>query len=473
MTRHLTLLAAVAAAGFALVVSGCEAGSQDVQPIGGTGSDAGVASDAGGTGGGSTGGSTGGTTGGTTTGGAPDGGTTGGGTGGDAATTCTPGFKFCSDTTLYVCAADGSKYDQTECSGGCDQDHCIGTGACTPGQKICEGDKTLKVCDQSGQWVPSACQTKCLDGACVSCSPGEKLCEKSGQAVLQCAQDGKTANVLQECPFGCDTTTVACKEAACAKGQKRCAPDAQGYVEFCLESQTGWAKATQPCKEKCVNGECFVSACTPGQKQCGVEGVEQCKQDGTAFALVTACKEGCLTPPQGDPVCATCKAGDVRCNAYTVQECTDPLEGWADVKECSILETCSQGACVDMLFLDGANTKEQNYLLFAKAAQDCWKKAKTGSCRGLNTTGIDYPISASDLSGWWCDNADSLKGEFASTEDWDAVNDIMGCGTFDKEDMTFNNGINPALDGIECLGYDGSFGGVNSKEIIVDLCEAF
>jgi len=401
-------------------------------------------------------------------------------TGGDTGPVqqCTPGDAFCNGSTLFTCKPDGSDLTSQTCENGCDGGKC--KAGCQPNQSACKADgKTVVTCDAQGVETEQLCETKCDQGACVEklCEPNQILCEIGGKKLVKCSPDGLSAETHDICPYGCVEEAAECSDPACDEGEKRCAPDSPLVVELCKADQTGWKKADAPCKEECEEGECIVKFCTPDEEQCGALGTEVCNAEGSAFESIEPCKWGCLVTEAG-PVCALCKDGQVECNDNAVVECSDPVgEGFKTIKECTELQQCENGDCLDVLVLDGSLEKEGNYLLLLKAFIDCYEAAVDGLCRGIDSTAIDYLISEKDISDWFCDDKDgNISTLFDSEEQYAVATNVMGCGTFDFQDYSFDvEEIEPNQKDYVCIGYSSAlaFTDTNSKEVIVKPCADF
>jgi hypothetical protein len=389
----------------------------------------------------------------------------------DTVQNCPPGHAFCNGNELLTCKSDGSGYTTIICPTQCDEGECL--DACTPGSAQCKTTDWLETCSDDGKASIQFCENGCAGGTCTEvqvCVPDEIFCEPGGARLLKCDSKGSSADNLEECPYGCDEENTACKAAACQPGDTRCADDDPNTVEICSATQTGWEKATTPCKDTCEDGVCVVLACDVDEVQCGPLGVEKCTETQTEFELLEPCKIGCVTDVDGNPACALCAVGEVKCDYQTVKSCDDALEGFITEKECSEIQSCAEGACVDTVTLKEQNPPAANYLLLLKAFVDCWNDKVEGACRAINTTGLTVDISADDISYWFCDHA--KEADFDSQDDYAAANDIAGCGLFNVEDMDFQTKtIHGDLNGVECLGYAKDW--VNSNEIVINDCEAF
>ena len=145
------------------------------------------------------------------------------------------------------------------------------------------------------------------------------------------------------------------------------------------------------------------------------------------------------------------------------------LEGWVPYQQCGSLEKCIDGYCKPIVVLDPTVPMTVNYLLLTKAFVACWDVAEVGFCREISTAGLIYPITASEITEWFCKNAN--ESDFLDEEDYDTAKDIMGCGFTNVEDLSFETGvIHPNLVGEECIAFSDK-GIANSKEIVITACE--
>ena len=420
------------------------------------------------TGGGTTGGST-------TSGGTTGGSTTGGTTGGD---TCDASEEaFCNGNQVFKCKSDGSGYDTETCSAGCEAGACVG---CTDGPAQCSEDKKMTTQCVGGEIVETTCPELCKDGKCVDaetiCEAADVFCDEEGSRLLKCADDGLSANTHEPCPHGCADGADMCLPAACDAGERRCAPEKPLLVEVCNAKQTGWDQAPSECEDECKDGTCIVFECDAGFAKCGAVGVETCNEEQNGYDK-ELCKSGCLETPDG-PVCAKCKDGLTECQGQTVMKCADPQVGWSEVKTCSELQQCAGSQCLDVVVLSGSGAS--TYVLLLKAFADCYSKATPGLCRSIDMTDASADITEEGLRTWFCDSKDAgepaLAALFDSEAQYEVAKTIVGCSTFDEQDMDFQvEAITKGQSAVHCIGYSKSisFSNPNLKEVIVKACTDF
>ena len=378
---------------------------------------------------------------------------------------CEPGFRFCQGSDLWICNEEGSGLDMTTCPGLCDEGQCI--ESCTPNTTRCLTVTTLEVCTVQGLAVTQECANGCADGQCkeeASCTPGEILCDKVGSKLIKCNSFGNDYFTVEACENTCSEETNECVEIVCVPGETRCSPSQPKVLEVCSPQGSIW-KPNKFCPGKCENGACAEVNCAAGELICGEAGIEECTPDESAYALKEPCDVTCVTGNDGQPVCALCAVGATQCKGQIVQKCTSGESGWADYLLCGTLQTCQNGVCKNMVTLDPNVPIKTNYMTLTKAFIHCWQSQSFGFCRSINTSGLTYPISAEEISGWFCDEA--KKSDFVDESAYDAAKDMMGCGITNFEDLTFQTGvINPNLNGVECIG-------LGDTEIIVDYCVNF
>ena len=92
--------------------------------------------------------------------------------------------------------------------------------------------------------------------------------------------------------------------------------------------------------------------------------------------------------------------------------------------------------------VDRLSVQQENYRLLVKAFAACFATGAEGVCSSIDSTDLDYSITPGALSSWFCGNKDDTPGfedEWPS-DIWLAAIDVMGCGTFDLEDMSIEGG---------------------------------
>lgn len=218
-----------------------------------------------------------------------------GGKAATAATTVTSGVNHCPVKQQLACA--GPAQDQTlicddtntwatnaPCSTGilCDTtpgipsaeickpivEACLGK---MPDQVVCDGLVTVKCGPDLVTAIPGkTCSIKCLDGACIDCTPKETRCLDN--AVQVCDAGGKSWTTTSACPM--QTCVASACVGVCAPGEKQC----MGNVPQSCDSTTGLWKSEPMCLPDAptcspTTGECAVPpSCDGLSSKCGPNG---------------------------------------------------------------------------------------------------------------------------------------------------------------------------------------------------------
>jgi hypothetical protein len=104
---------------------------------------------------------------------------------------CTPGERVCNGNELWTCRDTGAGFDREVCEG-----LCFGVGAprcviCEPGTRRCNG-KAVEMCTLGGEGPEyseiETCENTCREGGCLVCSPGAKRC--SDDVIEECSAVG-------------------------------------------------------------------------------------------------------------------------------------------------------------------------------------------------------------------------------------------------------------------------------------------
>jgi len=391
---------------------------------------------------------------------------------------CKAGETFCQNNVLFSCNVQANQWLQTPCPNGCMTTNSVSQckGDCPAGFKQCINTKQIKECDEAFNYKVTTCDYQCQNNQCAAlCVANQLFCSNEGKHIMKCSADGKTANAVESCAFGCDIQSVKCKNAACQIGETKCSTAQPNYIEACKPDQSGFQLIGQPCQFKCVNGKCQNPVCTPGQLKCGTDGIMACAADQSGYALKEACPAGCVVNTQGQPQCAKCKAGQKTCDWFKIKECKNPLTGW-ETKTCNFPDTCAAGGCVSVLKLESSD-KTQSMVSLLKEWSACFNNKVAGPCGGINTQEITYNITLQELEDYVCSNAGSkaaLGDSIHKTAD-----DIFGCGDNNLFDIQMAGGqITQDLDGKQCFGYCSGCNNIleldiNNKELIVQSCEKF
>lgn len=225
------------------------------------------------------------------------------------------GSKLCEENPGDDCDDGDPAFFVNEC-GGCNKNlggkvgdpckdcginECAGDSAIacitpSPAPRQCSGS-TPQVCNQA-LWVDevgcAAPTPACLNGACVSCAPGEQAC--SSNVVMVCDAGGQFVEQTI-----CAAPLPACLDAACVQ-------------------------------------------CNPGVKQCVSNAVEVCTSQGT-WAGETLCSGS--TPVCFKGSCVACNTGDMRCSGTKIQTCNTSHQ-WVTLATCSgATPACLNATCVE------------------------------------------------------------------------------------------------------------------------------
>ena len=389
---------------------------------------------------------------------------------------------ICEDDYRVFCEADGTAYASEECPVACREDPTSGEGVCVdricaPGEKRCEGTKTLLTCNDSGKswWsvtCPHLCEQTEQDGEVVSaecvgqpdCITGEKRC--TGRYLEVCNQAGKWEPVRPPCDFGC--ANAACLEKVCEPGELSCDPDADGWVRQCDPDQTGWIRLEPQCEGECEErgggqASCADRACTPGEYRCNaVWLVQRCRDDGEGFETQETCNHPCvMTGPQA--VCGVCVGGDRRCSGGSEipEECV-PTTGYELLPACPPPPThCVSGYCLDRMDFAGATDRAAELMRLTQGMVDCWatnygilvKKL----CVYVSTQDLSAAISETELVDFACSETAPLsEADFAGgATDFESFEDLFTCSNiFGVNNVDFDADPQPGHDDRYCLWYD-------------------
>ena len=326
---------------------------------------------------------------------------------------CTPGAYRCNAGAREVCAGGGLLWSPDHCPA--DTPTCV-DGACkvcTPSGKHCgkaaAGADTVLQCDGVGgsAVVVETCvkPTFCSGGSCVSCKPGSGVCKEG--ALATCKPDGSDYDVVS-----CPASTPVCVNASCKVCEPngvfcRAASDKSVAAVMACGPSGDTASAIKACDadEVCHKNAC--KSCVPSLSVCIGTTPLVCAIDGTSASAGQSCAElgldcgesGCGCTPVGvggggsDPVycappavglttssavwtcdpsgtsgkkalqcppqqvclsgkCATCSAGEQRCDGNKAMVCAATGQGWQVAQDCDVntqgATTCVAGVCVDV-----------------------------------------------------------------------------------------------------------------------------
>jgi hypothetical protein len=133
---------------------------------------------------------------------------------------CSPGQKVCNGDKLLTCNADGTDWDVYECpgeAGWCEAGACIG---CEPGYAACSGKSERVICAEDGSvLLTETCPGDdfCVEGECLSCYPGTKQC--FGEWVQVCSAAGAWENE-EDCTLSGSSCSGGICQSPCDQGGK-------------------------------------------------------------------------------------------------------------------------------------------------------------------------------------------------------------------------------------------------------------
>jgi Cys-rich repeat protein len=297
--------------------------------------------------------------------------------------------------------------------------HCTETlckpDVCESGVITCIDSGSRKVCAPNGAaWSTEACATgtTCLEGACVAiiCSPGDKVCAESQNAVATCNATGTAWGVPAACPSSSACKDAACQAHVCSPSETKC--NAQGGMDVCADdglSEISWyCPASDDGKPQVCSTEvgsspaCTPQVCVPGAAYCSGKQAMQCDAVGLSAQVTADCN---LPAPDGaaqlclDGACApaACTAGSKVCvDAATIATCKPGGIGYENTP-CEVGSACEDGACGPLVCTpsllnceDGKATKCSAAGTKTTVIEDCAAKNKVcaqGVCLAKVCTG--------------------------------------------------------------------------------------
>lgn len=194
------------------------------------------------------------------------------------------------------------------------------------------------------------------------------------------------------------------------------------------------------------------------------------KKDGIVWPDYGTKDFGAIKKDRGGKKDTEPKDGAVDGEVKDMGDC-DPFEATCS-PACGSKEFCTEsagGTCADLTALAGDPTKKEVVLDFLMSVIPCWKQEPSDStiCATLDTCKLDGDLTEQMIHDWMCDEAQIL--DFASSEDYDAGRDIVGCGA-SLDDLQFEiSVIRPGQKGKVCLIYETT----SLDEIFVDDCKNF
>ena len=292
---------------------------------------------------------------------------------------CTPGATKCGKTTTkpatdaaLSCAANGLSWQTKACAdgtgGGVKQSCAVdkkGKAACanhvcTPKSVFCGGDKveqcadnglSAKVLDDCGKMKggPGKCHgAMCLPG---TCKPGLKTC--AGDVLATCNKKGDGYDAAA-CKKGQMCQGGACVAVSCIPDKAFC----NGFSQMQCNATGDGAKLLQDCAKAslaCESGKCIPLVCKPGAATCSLTGkaIATCKADGLgSVEIPCGAKQICVKAKCADVICVP---KTTYCDKQTIKTCS--LNGTAavKVKDCAAGTICLKGACIKTICKPGAS----------------------------------------------------------------------------------------------------------------------
>jgi hypothetical protein len=288
------------------------------------------------------------------TGGSTDAGGTGGVPGGSSnqGSSGEAGFSGCTGACGGSAGAGGTVTCSPECDAGCVDSKCL---VCVPNSSRCVGN-AVATCSSDGTTEGSP--IPCTGGACMSsggeatcrtfaCTPDQNFCDTAAALVMQCASDGFSSSVAEDC-------------AASGKA--------------------------------CVGAACVPVVCTPGQKFCEGNSVHVCNALGTASSIATACTATQHCSAASSPVACVsniCNPSAPVCDASKATTCNDDGSGYVPGSlDCTTTgQVCSAGTCVDPICTPGVKT------------------CQNGAVVQCNSDALTTSVVATCTSSQYCDPA--------------------------------------------------------------------
>ncbi len=296
---------------------------------------------------------------------------------------CRPGTGSCQDNAVVVCgdAGDGDTLP-APCAAGRSCLVSNGAASCepwvcdVPGTRMCTADAE-KVIDCAPDGLSYLMVQNCAvdDELCVVdeclplvCVPGQERCDGDDR-VLICSSDGTTESTVDECATDeyCDENDPACQGQVCPPGQPVC-DEAENMATVCNARGNGYADGGTDCDdtdEHCVDGECTVNDC--GNTVC--PGASCVELGSTCGYLVDT--DATRTKTQGETACADLGSGWGLCTS--TQLCQTAMHAYLAAQGCACAggaASCNGGTNVYFLVSDYLNALWTRNTIYPSCVED-------------------------------------------------------------------------------------------------------
>ena len=319
---------------------------------------------------------------------------------------CVPNQRKCLDeVTAEKCKSDGSAWDIEDCTKETYKKVCIdgycSAPICVPGALRCDYG-VRQVCSAKGnKWVDAPCETgfTCVNnGECkaIVCTPNERICQDD-VTVKKCKSDG-TGWDIQDCSKEAYNKVCIdgyCAAPICTPGIYRCQ---NGVRQICSDKGNKWVDAPCEMGKICYNGNCVGNICTPNEKRCDTDAmkIEKCKADGSAWEVYDDCysKSKYCVKSYNEYYCYNwiCEPNKVECYSGNtkVRKCKANGSAWEDIKTCNTGEICENGECKTKI------CEPNEY--------KCKDKQTSKKCSPQGTSWIDISCVPSGICDDFCRN---------------------------------------------------------------------
>jgi hypothetical protein len=273
--------------------------------------------------------------------------------------------------------------------------------ACNPDAVACDQPtNTLRQCATDGltSALVDDCGAKnltCDDAVCKArvCEAGGLFC--SGQDLRLCSSTGATSRVQTTCPPNqyCNETSLRCQFRICIPDAPVCNGD---VATLCNSNGSGYVGAGTQCTatQTCANGACRDRVCSPSTYYCdGVLGdVRLCAADGLSSTVNRDCDANQFCDQSsGFGTCRNqlCAPNQPACDGNRATTCNAMGSGYASGgTACSTNQTCVAGVCQDQVCTP--------YASFCSAS--------LGEVRRCSADGLSSTLSSNCAgSSYYCD----------------------------------------------------------------------